>query len=307
MWPDTKPKKFIIWGHEHYTHTHSYIHYGYFKAAESLGWDVQWLKNTKENALNLGNTDEYLFFTESSVDSFIPVNSKAFYILHNCDMNKYFEIPLKNKLVIQVFTKDVYSRNIKQVKNNLFEFWQEDINTLYMPWATDILPNEINENINNLKIQNNNNKSLFIGSYWGGQYGNNNEIDLFKIGCQKNNIEFNVLSQIEQTQSIKLIQNVFVAPTIVGKWQKNKGYIPCRIFKNVSYGQLGITNSKEAYEVINKLGVYNSNESELIKDALEKNNDIELRKQAMEFVRDNHTYLNRISSLEYIFKLKQTL
>jgi hypothetical protein len=305
MWPDTKPKKFIIWGHEHYTHTHSYIHYGYFKAAESLGWDVQWLKNTKENALNLGNTDEYVFFTESSVDSFIPINSKAFYILHNCDMNKYSEISLKNKLVIQVFTKDVYSRNIKQVKNNLFEFWQEDNNTLYMPWATDILPNEINENINNLKIQKNN-KALFIGSYWGGQYGNNNEIDLFKIGCQKNNIEFNVLSQIEQTQSIKLIQNVFVAPTIVGKWQKNQGYIPCRIFKNVSYGQLGITNSKEAYEVINKLGVYNSNESELIKDALEKNNDIELRKQAMEFVRDNHTYLNRISSLEYIFKVKQT-
>jgi hypothetical protein len=221
-------------------------------------------------------------------------------------MNKYSEISLKNKLVIQVFTKDVYSRNIKQVKNNLFEFWQEDNNTLYMPWATDILPNEINENINNLKIQKNN-KALFIGSYWGGQYGNNNEIDLFKIGCQKNNIEFNILSQIEQTQSIKLIQNVFVAPTIVGKWQKNQGYIPCRIFKNVSYGQLGITNSKEAYEVINKLGVYNSNESELIKDALEKNNDIELRKQAMEFVRDNHTYLNRISSLEYIFKLKQTL
>ena len=305
MWPDTKPKKFIIWGHEHYTHTHSYIHYGYFKAAESLGWDVQWLKNTKENALNLGNTDEYVFFTESSVDSFIPINSKAFYILHNCDMNKYSEISLKNKLVIQVFTKDVYSRNIKQVKNNLFEFWQEDNNTLYMPWATDILPNEINENIYNLKIQKNN-KALFIGSYWGGQYGNNNEIDLFKIGCQKNNIEFNVLSQIEQTQSIKLIQNVFVAPTIVGKWQKNQGYIPCRIFKNVSYGQLGITNSKEAYEVINKLGVYNSNESELIKDALEKNNDIELRKQAMEFVRDNHTYLNRISSLEYIFKVKQT-
>jgi hypothetical protein len=306
MWPETKPKKFIIWGHEHYTHTHSYIHYGYFKAAECLGWDVQWLKNTKENALNLGNTDEYLFFTESSVDSFIPINSKAFYILHNCDMNKYSVIPEKNKLIIQVFTKDVYSRNIKQVKNNLFEFWQEDNNTLYMPWATDILPNEINENIKNLKIQNNN-KALFIGSYWGGQYGNNNEIDLFKIGCQKNNIEFNILSQIEQTQSIKLIQNVFVAPTIVGNWQKNQGYIPCRIFKNVSYGQLGITNSKEAYEVINKLGVYNSNESELIKDSLEKNNDIELRKQAMEFVRDNHTYLNRISSLEYIFKLKQTL
>jgi hypothetical protein len=305
MWPETKPKKFIVWGHEHYSHTHSYIHYGYFKAAQSLGWDVEWLKNTKENSLKLENTDEFLFLTECQVDSFIPINSKAYYILHNCDMSKYSEIPEKHKLVLQVFVNAIYSKNIKQVKNNLFEFWQEDSNTLYMPWATDILPNEINENIRNLKIQNNN-KALFIGSYYQGVHGNNNEIDLFRNGCQKNNIEFNILSHIEQCESIKLIQNVSLAPTIVGTWQKKQGYIPCRIFKNVSYGQLGITNSKEVFEIINKLGVYNSNEFDLVKDSLEKINDLELRKQAMEFVRDNHTYLNRLDTLQYIFKVKQT-
>jgi len=66
-------------------------------------------------------------------------------------------------------------------------------------------------------------------------------------------------------------------------------------------------NSKEAFEIINKLGVYNPDESDLIKDSLEKVNDLELRKQAMEFVRDNHTYLNRIDTLQDIFKLKQAI
>lgn len=301
MWPETAPVRFIIWGHEHYSHTHSYIHYGFFKAAKHMGWSVEWHKNTQENATQLGNIDGCLFLTESQVDSFMPINPSAFYVLHNCDMKKYNIIPEKNKLILQVFTKDVYSRNIVPVKTNLFEFWQEDANTVYAPWATDLLPSEIDENISNLKVQNNN-IAVFVGSYWGGVHGNNKELDKFREGCQRNNIDFKILSNVEQSQSIKIIQQAYMAPAIVGNWQKAKGYIPCRIFKNVSYGQLGVTNSKEAYEVINKLGVYNSDETELVKHAC--NNDLELRKRAMEFVRDNHTYINRIETFQYIFKLK---
>jgi hypothetical protein len=266
-----------------------------------MGWSVEWHKNTQENATQLGNIDGCLFLTESQVDSFMPINPSAFYVLHNCDMKKYNIIPEKNKLILQVFTKDVYSRNIVPVKTNLFEFWQEDANTVYAPWATDLLPSEIDENISNLKVQNNN-IAVFVGSYWGGVHGNNKELDKFREGCQRNNIDFKILSNVEQSQSIKIIQQAYMAPAIVGNWQKAKGYIPCRIFKNVSYGQLGVTNSKEAYEVINKLGVYNSDETELVKHAC--NNDLELRKRAMEFVRDNHTYINRIETFQYIFKLK---
>lgn len=303
MWPETPPVRFIIWGHEHYSHTHSYIHYGFFKAAKHMGWTVEWFKNTQENASKLGNTDGCLFLTESQVDSFIPVNPMAFYVLHNCDMKKYDIIPLKNKLILQVFTKDVYPRKTVPVKNNLFEFWQEDANTLYAPWATDLLPHEIDKNISTLQLQKNNN-AVFVGSYWGGVHGNNKELVKFHEACIDNNIDFKVFSNIDQLNSISLIQDADIAPTIVGTWQKEKGYIPCRIFKNVSYGKLGVTNSKEAYEAINKLGVYNQDESQLVKDAID-NNDLEVTKKAMEFVRDNHTYINRIDTLQYIFQTKQ--
>jgi hypothetical protein len=177
-----------------------------------------------------------------------------------------------------------------------------------MPWATDILPDEINENIKNLNRQNNG-KVVFLGSCWGGYHGNIDELTNLSNGCKKINLPFDLIQtqKINQEESIKILQNAFITPSVVGRWQKKVGYIPCRIFKTISYGQLGVTNSKEAFEIINKLGVYNPNESELIKDALEKNNDLELRKQAMEFVRDNHTYLNRIDTLQHIFKVKQTL
>ncbi len=305
MWPETIPKKFIVWGHEHYSHTHSYIHYGYFKAAQHLGWDVEWLTNTIENQSKFSNTDEYLFFTEGQVDSNIPINPNAFYILHNCDLEKYKSVPEKNKLCLGVYVNYRILHNTIPIENKPFHYWQEDINMLYMPWATDILPNEIDENIKNLGREHNG-KVVFLGSCSGGYHGNINEVNALSKGCKDNHLEFSLIQtlQIEQKQSIKILQDAYITPSIVGTWQKQVGYIPCRIFKTISYGQLGVTNSKEAFEVINKLGVYNPDETELIKDALNKVNDLELRKKSMEFVRDNHTYLNRIDTLQEIFKLK---
>ena len=99
MWPETKPVNFCIWGHPHYTHTHSYIHYAFYKAAKYLDWSVEWLDNTEQNRINLKNTDTngWLFLTEGQVDSLIPKNPNAFYILHNCDDSLYNEISTKNK------------------------------------------------------------------------------------------------------------------------------------------------------------------------------------------------------------------
>jgi len=300
MWPETQPKKFVIWGHLHYTHTHSYIHYGFAKAAQSMGWDVIWTNSVNE----LENTDECLFLTEGSAELGMPINPNAFYILHNCNMNKYVSIPDSNKLILQVFTKDVFTRPVTLLNNKLFEYWQENINTFYMPWATDILPAEIDENINKLPFQHNG-KAVFVGSQWGGVHGNNNELIKFKLGCDKHSIQLNIVNsqRVEQQESIKLIQDSYLAPSIVGQWQKEKGYIPCRIFKTISYGKLGLTNSKEAYEVVNKLCIYSPEEEDLVNIALSSNNT-EMIKKAMEFVRDNHTYINRIESLQQVFKIK---
>lgn len=90
-----------------------------------------------------------------------------------------------------------------------------------------------------------------------------------------------------------------MAPTIVGTWQKKQGYIPCRIFKNISYGQWGITNSKTAYEILQRKITYNPNTYKLFYDALLAISHLDLRKhfEVMDFVRDNHTYINRIETI----------
>jgi|688.fasta_scaffold81016_2 hypothetical protein len=305
MWPNTKPKKCIIWGANG---THQYIHYGYYQAMKFLKWDVEWINYLFDDTSKYNNCDEYLFILEGNNLQNIPINPNAFYILHNCDMTKFTSIPEKNKLIQQVFTKDVYTRNVKEIHNGVFQYWQEDANTFYMPWATDLTPDEIDENIQKVKddklpIQNTN-RAFFLGTVWDGYFGNINELNKFREGCNNINLPFEInnSTNVHAKESIELIQNSTIAPTICGTWQKNKGYIPCRIFKTISYGHIGCTNSKESYECLNKLIIYDEDESKVAEMALQKINDKDYRITAMEYVRNNHTYVNRIETIQNIFK-----
>ena len=90
-----------------------------------------------------------------------------------------------------------------------------------------------------------------------------------------------------------------MAPALQGKWQCDVGYIPCRIFKNISYGQPGMTNSKTVYDLFKGKILYNSNPSKLFRDAQEYLKKMTLQDlyAQMDFVKERHTYLNRINHL----------
>ena len=93
--------------------------------------------------------------------------------------------------------------------------------------------------------------------------------------------------------------NSFLAPAIVGKWQGERGYIPCRIFINIAAGQLGVTNSRRVYELFDQKIVYNTDTYQLFSDALERLRTWSLEDQyaLMDVVKNKHTYLNRIETI----------
>jgi hypothetical protein len=39
--------------------------------------------------------------------------------------------------------------------------------------------------------------------------------------------------------NVAAIRRSRIAPAIAGRWQVEHNYLPCRMFKNISYGQLG--------------------------------------------------------------------
>jgi hypothetical protein len=297
-------EKVIIWGHKLHTHTHSYIHYGFYKAFKHLNYNVYWFDKDDMNndEFKNFNFDNCLFITEGQVDSCIPINNSSIYILHNCNIEKYKDI--EKKFNLQVITKSDLEK-YKFDKIDIASYYHSDL--LMMCWATDLLPDEINKNI--LKVKTNNIISKDILNFIGMPLYPWDEVLKW---CNNNNIIYNSFGGFNKTnvsseKNMELIQESILAPAIQEKWQVDNGYIPCRIFKNISYGKMGLTNNLFVNDFLfqGKL-LYNKDILKLMDMGIEYNNNNhnELLIELMESVRDNHTYINRIQSILTFLEIK---
>lgn len=282
-------KKFIVWGHKYNNHSHANIHYAYKRAFESMGWETYWLDD-RDDVSNFDFSNS-LFLTEGQVDGNIPIRPDCKYILHNCDTKKYGD----NFLTLQVYTTDVLTRNIEKIDECIY--FQSEIKTLYQPWATDYLPNEI-ENLNSLNFSKNKVVN-WVGSVWeGGGYGNINEIKILKESLRKYDIDFKEV-RTPYGENKTHINSSYISPAIQGAWQVEKNYIPCRIFKNISYGEFGITNSKGVYDLLEQQIIFDNDINILVDKAIAHRELITLTQinNQINLVRDKHTYINRINNI----------
>lgn len=134
--------KVVVWGHKLHTHTHSYIHYGFVKAFKYMGYSVYWLDNNDDiQSIDFSNA---LFITEGQVDKNIPIRQDCFYIIHNCDSSKYSDLLAKGRCInLQVYVHWCLKKNV--VKLDEFIYYDLQDKFIYMPWATDLLPYEIDQ------------------------------------------------------------------------------------------------------------------------------------------------------------------
>jgi hypothetical protein len=296
--------KIVLWGWKENNNTFYYIHYAFHKAFKYLGYETHWMdNNTNTNGFDFTNT---LFFTEGQVDQKIPINTFSKYVLHNCDGSKYKEIDSKNKVNLQFFHKDVLG--YATTKINDYTYVGHDI--IYQPWATDLLPHEFSENDAHNEL--NNRECVWIGSYSPDDhtaFENNTELDPFFNQCRKNNIRIKLVnpwvSPCSQQDNRNIVRNAFLAPSINGAFQKKTFYLSCRVFKNISYGHLGITNNNYVNAIFDNKLVYDPDTSVLFQKALEKKNSpnvIDEIKFAINEVREKHTYLNRIKIILDFFE-----
>ena len=180
---------------------------------------------------------------------------------------------------------------------------------IHQPWATDLLPHEINENEARNEMRNK--ECVWIGSYDQGnsQFQNHTELDPFFNECKRNGIRVKIINPwsnpVSPKENRRLVNQAYLAPTIQGPWQVGDHYIPCRIFKHISYGHLGITNSEFVNRIFDNKLVYDANTTELFKKAIAKKNEpnvIEELKFLMNEVKTKHTYINRVNHILECFK-----
>lgn len=305
--------KVIIYGHKLHTHTSSYVHYGYYKAFTELGYDTLWIDDN-DDVSNI-NFDNCIFFTEGQVDKKIPLNNSSFYILHNCNKEKYENI--NKKINIQFFHNSIekpqpndqhYSFTTSEKLDKINNFTYLSKSTLYQPWATDLLPKEID--LNNARNEINNKECVWIGTYGGGDtdFQNGKQLNPFFEECKKNGINVKIIDPWSKPVSPEinkeLVNKSYLAPAIQGAWQVKYGYAPCcRLLKNISYGHMAITNNETANSLFDNKLIYDSDTKNLFYKAIDKKNDPQLINEIkflMNEVKINHTFINRA---EQIIKL----
>jgi hypothetical protein len=325
-------KKVIIWGFPLHTHTHSYIHYGWGKGFTHLGYETHWF----DDDMNVPPADfdfnNCLFITEGYAEKKIPINATSIYFVHICINPEKYINRVRRLIDIRYLVEHIKDRNYhyvldkeKCVKISDCCYYEKltdngglrrhherpipmNYECIYLCWATDLLPHEI--------VESNIDKPKENSIYWFGSSNPNNmnEIRLFYDECVKNNIRFITNDPWINPLPFHIVQEYtnrsLMSPDFRSSGDINKvklgetgtchkmiGYISCRLFKTISYGRLGITNSRHSYELLDKKVIYNNNESALFYDAIKEIDNVELIKEQMKIVREKHTYINRIHDL----------
>lgn len=294
-----KIDKVVIWGHKLHTHTHSYIHAAFHKTFQHLGYETHWVDNNDKLNFNIDNS---FIITEGTVCKNMPINNTCFYLLHNVDGSIVNKIDKSKRLILQVYTSDCINRDKPSIHK--FHYYNEGI--IYFPWATDLLPYEIDQNIQNL-----NDKSNKIVNFVGMMTPPWDHLQsiLSKHKIQFNNYGGTFNKDSDKNKSFnenrKLIEESIIAPALQTKWQVEHSYIPCRIFKNISYGKMGITNNKNVNDLFDNKLIYETDMNKLVSNSLEfekRKDKLEIVKSLMENVRDYHTYINRINYIKWYMK-----
>jgi hypothetical protein len=297
---------FVVWGHKLHSHTHSYIHYGYAKAFEALGYKVYWLDN--QDKIPEVFTKDDIFLTESQVDNNIPLIEGAKYILHHCKLDKYIQskcryINLCN--YVEPCERGIsmnYNDTVIKIKD--FLFWDKKNKGLYQPWATDLLPTEIDEN-NPIMY----NSNLMDINYIGTIYHDNiyPKFQAFANSCHSVGKQVKVFKNINFDENKELVKNSYISVDIRGDWHIECGYIPCRIWKNLSYGKLTGTNSFYISKILKDHVIFDSNPTTLFYNVEMKYSSAnkESIMETMKYIKENHTYINRSKNIIEFFENRE--
>ncbi len=294
-----------------------------------MGIETYWIANGwSYDSLPPGiNIDNTLFMFEKEDMRGMPISKSSTYLFHmmgnkpDTDSSHVLRDRVGRQVDWRQFSTNYWQDRhyeytirrpevVEVAKGTLFEKSSDGVDKLYCAWATDLLPSEIDLSDMHKTREN---VSWYIGTVGGGRGGiddclptpeihdNRKTLIEFRESCKQHGIEFKTncpwLNPLSQEVSKKLIQDSFLAvdsrhPTMV-KW----GYIPCRLMKNMSYGQLGLTNSDAVHEFFEGETIYSDNGHVLFEEGLKHKNDYEMIKRQMMLVKDKHTYVNRARAI----------
>jgi hypothetical protein len=330
-------KKIVVWGFPLHSHTHSYIHACWIRTFEALGKEVHWFHDDDFKDPATFSYEHTLFITEGYADTKIPLNGSSVYFVHNAVYpQKYMragarlvEIRFKLNEIHDVnndFKLDDGTHSLEPLSQDTdYELLRSNsglhpeftgpvrtpmnYEAIYLLWATDLFPWEIDltdaEYIPKERV-----------IHWVGSPTGDSRYGRLRTLTEARGIPWILhnpwVAPVSFEEGRRMIRESAIAPDfrpegskedvaeyglLNGKNHMGIGYIPCRLFKNISYGHIPVTDSPHAAALFGDAIVFDSDLEKLVEKGLEAQKDIERKRRAMRMVADRHTYIHRARDL----------
>lgn len=288
----------VLWGLAGVTgdsFKHIWRHYAH--ALERLGKPVLWMEDREWNRVAIRPGD-LVFAVDVAVSHLGRPVPGVDYLLHNITEDH----PVRDGLdpdrcvYLQVWTADCAERGEAW---GPVRRWDRHSHVLYQPWGTDLMPDEFYAPIYNGESK----MAAFVGSVWDGHgQGNVDAIRELRDVLERHGLEFVHRSGVDDSTNAELVRASRIAPAVTGRWQVEHEYLPCRVWKNISYGALAVTNVPTFRQLIGwepHGGIAEIVESAL---ALHEDDYLYLVRRQQEIVARDYTYANSLAMIERAFE-----
>lgn len=298
-----KINRIVIWGLRYRYHTQRHVHQAFYENAQKMGYESIWLEDTKRAAAKVRPGD--LVISTQAIgkmvpekfnfeDYNLPIKDGVYYCLHNFKDVFTKKIKPDNLLKLQVYNT-VDGAEQSDQKWGPVTFFNSKTKTLYQPWGTNLSSEEFKKpTFSKIPFV------FWVGNIWNDKdnRGNLNEMAELKKVLQKNKLRFVKIKVVPDFLHIFLIRNSRLAPAIGGGFQVKVDYLPCRMFKNISYGRLGITNIKKFKDILGDSFIEGNTIKEIIENTLSLSKEEYLAKvAAQQEIIKNYTYVKAIKNI----------
>ncbi len=289
-------KRFVLWGMKGDAGGDSFrhVHRHYKHALWRLGKDVVWWGDDPDNRELLESGDIVFAVDVASNHLGHPVDGVT-YVLHNFGpaAQVWEGLSPENSLRLQGYTNACERWGVEWDAGRRFD---KEGRILFQPWGTDLLAEEFHAPI----FEGRSEEIPFVGSIWDGDgQGNMEAISELKEITAAHRLVFRHYTHIDDATNVNVVRKARLAPAITGTWQVENDYLPCRVFKNVSYGALALTNVPFFRRLFEGCFTSYGSVSQIITDALQLTEDeyLELVREQQEVVK-RYTYRESLLSIE---------